>query len=206
MHKASQVLIKWAQVRSGWFEGAMALGVEFDAKKMKMHKEASLMLSTWFWFDGGLPCILQNPKDIHWGESGLHNESGPAAYYSPYFALWSINGVAVDRQIVVSPETQTIKQIEEEKNEDVRSIRINRFGWHRYIEESNSTLIDDRRNDVEGTREALYRTRYGKRLIATCPSGNNRIVALGVPDSIETCQQAQAWLAGEQSFNAIGRT
>ena len=106
----------------------------------------------------------------------------------------------------MQPETQTIDQIDSEENEDVRSIRIERFGWHRYIEESNAHCVDARRNDIEGTREALYATAHGRRLIATCPSGNNRIVALGVPDDVDTCESAQAWLNNDPTLNLIGRT
>ena len=101
---------------------------------------------------------------------------------------------------------RSIKQIENETNSDVRSLRIERFGWHRYIEESEAFIQDSRYNSIEGTREALYNTKNGRRLIATCPSGKGRIVSMGVPPEIDTCQQAQDWLAGEKSFRVLGRT
>jgi hypothetical protein len=133
----------------------------------------------------------------------LHCEDGPSIKYINR-TFWHINQIRVDEQIVMRPETQTIEQIDEEKNNDVRSIRIQRFGWVRYIEESNAELLDSRQDDIEGTHEALYKTKYGKRIVCNCPTGGTH--APGVPDSVNTCVEAQLWLAGENPFRVLGRT
>jgi len=149
--------------------------------------------------------ILKRPAEIHWSVQGmLHNDSGPAAYYSPLFALWSIDGIAVDEQIVMRPETQTLEQIDGEKNADVKSIRIARFGWPRYLRESNAKMLDTRDNEVEGTKEALYVAGDQKRLVATCPTG--RVFAMGVPSDVQNCEQAAHYLQGPIKFNLVTRT
>lgn len=137
----------------------------------------------------------------------LHNDCGPAADYSEFFRLWSIEGVEVDEQIVMSPESQTLEQIDGEQNNDVKSIRIERFGWDRYLKESGAEVVDSRRNEVENTHEALCRTKSGQlRFMATCPSGKK--VSLGLPpNGVETCEQAQNWLSGSFSGRrCVGRT
>ena len=140
----------------------------------------------------------------------LHNESGIALAYPDGWGIWALNGVRVDEQIVMRPETQALKQIDNEKNEEVRRLRIERFGWPRYIAESNADCIDSRRNDIDGTTEALVRLKDGSvRLLCACRS-TGRTYAVGVLREIATCEQAQVWMAGGSSvsasrkFNVIG--
>lgn len=138
-------------------------------------------------------------------ENQLHCEDGPAVHYPDNTSIWMINGIGVDEQIVMAPETQTIDQINNETNQDVRSLRIDRFGWVNYLHISKAKCIDERHNDVEGTREALYSTKLGDtRLVVTCPTG--RLFALGVPKTIKSCEQAQKWLGPQRKVNVIGRT
>jgi hypothetical protein len=138
-------------------------------------------------------------------ENQLHCEDGPAVHYRDNTSIWMINGIGVDEQIVMAPETQTIDQINNETNQDVRSLRIDRFGWVNYLRISKAKCIDERHNDVEGTKEALYTTKLGDtRLVVTCPTG--RLFALGVPKTIKSCEQAQSWLGPQRKVNVIGRT
>ncbi len=82
------------------------------------------------------------------------------------------------------PETQTIKQINAEQNQDVRAIRIDRYGWPKYLRDSNAKCIDFRDNEIEGPRRRCTSHSHGdKRLVATCATG--RIFAMGVPSSVE---------------------
>ena len=108
--------------------------------------------------------------------------------------MWFLSGVLVDEQIVMQPQTQTIKQIRGEKNEEVKRIRIERFGWPDYLQGINARLIDSRRNDVEGTRESLYRADNAAVLVCACPS-TAKVFGLEVPPNVETCQQAQSFLS-----------
>jgi hypothetical protein len=152
-------------------------------------------------------CILQHrPSEIHMDPQGrLHNESGMACRYRDGFGVWTIHGIRVDEQIVMRPETQTIAQIDAEENGDIRSIRIDRYGWTSYLRDSGAACIDFRDNEVEGTKEALYRTSKNEtRLVATCATG--RVFAMGVPSNVSTCLEAQNWLSGGRGFRIVGRT
>ena len=101
------------------------------------------------------------------------------------------------------PETQTIKEIRNEDNEEVKRIRIERYSWQKYLNEINATLIDERRNDIEGTREYLFKADDDMRaLLCACPSTHKEFV-LEVPPETETCEDAQAWLSNGLSRRII---
>lgn len=150
--------------------------------------------------------LCDRPAVLNRNEAGrLHCEDGPAIAWRDGWALWHLNGVQVDEQIVLRPQTQTVEQIDLEQNQDNRSIRIERFGWPRYLKDSGSVCQHERKNEVEGTREALYRTPKGEqRLVVTCPTG--RLFALGLPPEVKTCEEAQHWLGGGKNFNVIAST
>jgi len=135
-------------------------------------------------------------------EGQLHCEDGPAVQYPDGWSVYAINGILCDEQIIMRPETQNIKQINSDSNADRHAIRIERFGWTRYLKESKAKLIDERSNEVEGTLEALYSLKKTRRLVATCPTG--RVFTMGVPTSVKTCEQAQNWL-GNQPLDAPSR-
>ena len=107
----------------------------------------------------------------------LHCEDGPAVEYRDGFKLWRIHGVEVNEQIVMSPESQTLEEIDNEENEEVKRIRIERYGWNKYLTEKNAECLDMRRNDIENTREALMRCGDMVVLVCACPS-TARVYAL----------------------------
>jgi hypothetical protein len=102
----------------------------------------------------------------------------------------------VDEQIVMRPETQTIEQIERERDEERRRIRIERFGWERYLRESGAEVVDSRTNDRDAQEEVLYKMRNSdtRRFCCSDPSTGRRY-ALGVPMTINSCQAAQDWMS-----------
>ena len=157
----------------------------------------------WFLPHKNICWVSERHNDLHKNAEGqLHREDGPAVQYTDGWQLWRIAGIEVDEQIVMRPETQNLKQIEDEQNEEVRRIRIERFGWPRYIAESNAECMEVRRNDIDATREALIRMRTGEvRLLCACRS-NGRVYAVGVPREIKTCREAQNWMAQGSSVLA----
>jgi hypothetical protein len=148
-------------------------------------------------------CDRAAVRDVN-EEMQLHSESRPALQWRCGSARWFIDGIEVDEQIVMRSETQTIEQINAEENEDVRSIRIERFGWDRYLQDSRP--IDQRYNAVEGTLEELHVLPNGsRRFVATDPSG--KLCSLGVPPEIDTCEGFARWFdPSEEKSNILGRT
>lgn len=159
----------------------------------------------WFPTDRGVLFVEKHTSVRFNDRNEAHCDNGPAIAYADGTAIYIIDGIRVTEQIVMRPETLTVAQINEEQNNDVRTIMLNRYGWAKYLNEINADCIDERENVIEGTYEALFDTpRDGKRLVATCSTG--RVVTLGVPPEIKTCADAQQWLSGSPEFKSIGRT
>ena len=143
----------------------------------------------------------------------LHCEDGPAMELHDEHSeleeecnMWFINGVEVTKQIVMSPETQTIGDIAGEINEEIKRIRIDRYGWSRFLEEIDSIMIDENKNDIEGTKEYLFTADLGnttiKAMLCICPSTGKEFV-LEIDPSVETCEEAQSWLSNGLSKRII---
>ena len=150
--------------------------------------------------------VLQHRhSELHRDDRGrLHNPNGMAVKYRDGWGCWRINGVAVDEQIVMRPESQTIKQIGDEQNAEVRRVRIERYGWTKYLQESGAKCLNQRKNEIENTREALFAGPGMRVMVVTCPTG--RLFSLPVPEEVKSCEQAHNWLAGDRGLTSIGRT
>jgi hypothetical protein len=141
--------------------------------------------------------------EIHLSGETLHNDKGPAVAYCDGFKIWAINGVLVDEQIVMRPETQTLEQIKEETNEECRRIRIERFGWPRYLSEMKAEVVDNRVNQVEKVQETLLRIAEPAMvaLMCACPS-TGRVYCIEVPPDTGSCAAAQKWLESKPDWLA----
>jgi hypothetical protein len=144
-----------------------------------------------------LAVCQRRPLAIHRDDQfRLHSESGMAIQYRDGWGFYAWHGVRLGHdgeQIILRPQTQTIEQIDADENEEVRRIRIERFGWLRYLAETNAEVVHSRRNDIENTKEMLCRRGPMQVLVCHCPS-TARVYALEVPREIATCEQAQNWL------------
>lgn len=181
--------------------------VELDSELFQPFITLAMHVS-WCYINDGVVYFSRKPTAINIEENGLiHNENGPAIEYKDGFKIWAIDGCRVSEKIVMRPEQLSLKEIHEELNSDIQAVMVDRFGWEKYIKESDVSLIDSRENLVEGTLEALYETKYhGNRLVVTCPTG--RVFTMGVPKNIKDCKSAQFWLSNDEKrqFNVIGRT
>lgn len=153
-------------------------------------------------------CLVTDfPDEIHRdADNQPHREDGPSHAWRDGWKLWYIDGIAVDEQIVMHPETQTISQIERETNSDVKAIRIARFGWARYLEEIKAEVVDEYENIIEGgTWETVFRLPDGNHVfVVTCASA--RLFAMGLPAGIETCADARRWRERGRNIQVVGRT
>ena len=161
----------------------------------------------WWWPFKGAVIMTDRPCALHRDGNGrLHNESGMALEYRDGWGIYAIGGVRVDEQIVLHPETQTVEQIKKEGNAEIKRIRIERFGWDKYLAAIEATVIDHRHNPLENTAEALVRAADGMTvLLPTCKTG--RMFALEVPPNTRTCEEAQNYLHSGSAVDAlIGKT
>lgn len=195
---------------SMWYVGYAAMYDFANRIDLEMDQEKLVPFLNWVrccpfvLFDENTVYVSRKPAEIHFNDNDqLHNESGMSCEFADGWGIYSINGVAVDEQIVMRPETQTIQQIRDEQNEEVKRIRIERRGWDTYLAEIGAELVDERRNDIEGTREYLFKADDGMMaLMCICPSTGKEFI-LETPPSTKTCREAQAWLSNGLSERII---
>lgn len=161
----------------------------------------------WWWMFEDICAISDRPISIsRTSENRLHNESGPSIEYSDGFKVWTIHGVRVNEQIVMRPETQTTEQIKQEQSEEIRRVRIERYGWERYIQDTHAKVISRNHDDISNQTELLVELEDGtRRMIVIDPSTSRRYV-LGVPRDTQSAQDGQRYLSQGLSDFSVGRT
>ena len=152
-------------------------------------------------------CILsEKPVRCNLLEGVIHSEDDPAVGYKDGFCVWAINGVKVDEQVVLHPKTQTLEQINSEENEEVKRIRIERYGWTDYLEQSGAEVLETkiiRLNSDTTWMESLMQLNDIKVLCTYDPS-TGRLYVLEVDPRCKTCQDAQYYLqAPEEAFSGF---
>lgn len=195
----------WWRAWAGWYEGGYKIGVQYDKSEYEDYQAWAANIP-FIVPMVELAIVSESISHAYFEGRELNNESGPAMRFADGWSMWAISGVRVDEQIVMDPGSQTIQQIHDEGNTEVQRIRIDRFGWSRYLEESGAKVLDEGRNDIENTYEVLADTPLGQRLITHCPSTGRRY-SLGLPgDRVKTCEEAQQRLWGDrQNFTIVGR-
>lgn len=59
------------------------------------------------------------------------------------FCGWYLGGIAVDRRVVMEPETITVQEIQNERNAELRRILLARYGEARYLDDSGAKLLHE---------------------------------------------------------------
>lgn len=75
------------------------------------------------------------------------------------------------------------------------ALEVELLGWEGLVQSQDAHLLHRRDNAIEGTIELLFEFKQAKFLVATCRTGKVVILPVGV--SVTSCEQAQAWLAGD---------
>ncbi len=134
-------------------------------------------------------------------EQRFHDENGPALKFSDDFSVYFWRGRRVNRELIESPQTITIEQIEKEKNVDTRSILIERYGLSRFLQDTGAVKVHEDECGV------LYRKAFehGDTLTDeplmvvmvtnSTPEadGTRKQFFLRVPPNVATAREAVAW-------------
>lgn len=142
--------------------------------------------------------------EVHLERQRLHREDGPA-FISLNLRLWYLRGVEVTETIVMSPALQRLDEINNEPNTEVKRIRIERYGWGRYLQASKATVIEHVRDEIRQTDESLMACGDMRVLVCACPS-TARVYSLEVPATCNSVEQAQNYLSGGRARRIIGAT
>jgi hypothetical protein len=205
----------YGQQEQSWiafYTFAERIGVPYQADKSKhLGWWRDIAESCCWWTPYENICFVSNrPAEVHINDRRvLHNESGPAMLFRDGWPVWAIDGVhlgAKGEQIVMRPESQTVAEIRGEGNEEIRRIRIERFGWLKYLKVSGAKLRDQRFNERDFQNEELYSLDDGSQRISLRDPSTGRRYALGVPAEIKTCEAAQNWLSHDLDKFAVHRS
>lgn len=193
---------------------AALIGVDTDADSWPyelMHEAQTVMM-----FQSQVLVLAARPT-IHKNAAGeLHNDEGPAVQWADGAKQYYIDGHALGHLgelIVERPQDLTIEHINNEENEEIKRLAIDKFGWGKYLDGVGATLLDRRENAVDNTIEALvsvqqkiWQRRWGwnstpeeqtieqRKLILSCRS-TARQYFLAVPEEIRNCVEGQRWMA-----------
>jgi hypothetical protein len=166
----------------------------------------SLSKNSFWWYPFKDFCVCSDrPKMISRENNLLHNESGPSIEFRDGYKMWSIQGVALDEQIVMMPETLTLEQIEKEENVEKRRIMIERFGYERYLIESKAECIDYSAGLglVGSAPRALYRLSKGEKVLFGTDGSTKRPYFMSVPNEATTCSEAHRLISGLDNENRL---
>jgi hypothetical protein len=97
----------------------------------------------WFYPFSDFCLISDKPVRISRDEQGrLHDDSQKAIEYSDGWGFCSVHGVVVPDYVIESPNEINTEKIESESNSEIRRVMLDRFGWDRYILETDTKPID----------------------------------------------------------------
>lgn len=150
----------------------------------------------WLWADQNFCVICDRPEELHSDGVTLDNRHGPAIKFRDGMSIYVIGDVTVDEQIVMAPETQTIEQIDNEQNVEVKRIRTEQYGWDRYLQETGAKVLDFTQIKTldGGWLECLVETKDGDHILCTVDPSTGRIFNLQVSPECVTCSEAQRYL------------
>lgn len=129
----------------------------------------------------------------------LHNTNGPALIFPDGYKIYALHGVHSPPGYVEEAESVTGRDIELERNIELRRVLIDRFGVERYLRETGAAVVD------RSERGTLYRKQQAGdesmmivqvRNSTPEPDGSYKDYFLRVPPTMQTAQEAIAWTFG----------
>jgi hypothetical protein len=132
----------------------------------------------------------------------LHCEDGLACGYPDGWGVYAWHGVRVPADLILRPQDQTIAQIQQESNAEIRRVRLERYGFDRYVQDTGAAVIHA---DETGT---LYRNEFPDdeplvmvSVLNSTPEADQSFkrYMLRVPPDMTQARQAVAWTFGRQA-------
>jgi hypothetical protein len=127
-----------------------------ELNKLTMWKEIGMSAMWWYPFEG-ICFICDRPQELNFDEQKrLHAEDRSAYLFRDGWNGYYWHGVSVPEYVVMRPEEITPKKITEEKNQEVKRVMMERYGWHKYLDNVSAKLIDKRLDPTNGKDLLLY--------------------------------------------------
>lgn len=185
------------------------LGLTEETKQMAGLWACSREFGWWAPYENAA-VVMARPQAIHLDGLGrLHHESRKAVEYPDGWGLYCWKGVVVDQVVIETPEKITVKSIDEERNAEVRRVKLERFGTERYLREAGAKVLDEvgRDHEIKGLQTARLLRRDLEDdepivmvdLLDSSPEADGvyKRYMIRVPPDTTTCRQAWAWINGK---------
>jgi hypothetical protein len=176
---------------------------------MKMIKNAAGQIHC---LDGPAFCPDED-TDMYYVDGVLHREDGPAVVFkkSPIDNLYIFMGVGLNaagadigKKIIENPEELTVDEVNKIENEEIRRIAIDRMGAERFLEAANALIVDQCVNDIDGTKEALFKAGNILYFCGICRS-TGRVYYIPINPEIKTCEEARFFMSsGKDVKKCVG--
>lgn len=139
-------------------------------------------------------------------DTRCHNETGPAVLWRDGTCEYYWHGMPIPCNVVKDPSSITVKQIEKERNAEIRRVMIDQYGVARYLRECG--LIIDETVDEVGNPLRLYcrsedRVNSDEPIVmlemtnsTVDPDGTVRTYMRRVPPNITSAIEARNWVCG----------
>ena len=186
------------------------IGVKYDENLNTLNIWDSLIKKIGFFFPQPNVCVVCNrPKELYFDDNNeFHNEEGPAVVFrNGWGEKYFLSGVEVPKFVVMSPDTITLNHIEDEENQEVRRIMIERMGVGKYLEESGATIVDIQSGHGKETwSRALMKDKENRKFLVTSDTSTSRIYHIQVPESVNTCAEASNALSKKPEKMMVGES
>jgi hypothetical protein len=169
-----------------------------------MHKELNLeccaqleglinlaQLISWWWpFDEAvvvtpLPSFICRDE-----ENRLHHDGRKALEYPDGWGIYSWHGVRVPEDLIIHPENITHQEILQEKNQELKRIKLERYGLTRWLDDvgAKEVAVDDRGTLVETNAMSSWTDEDEElaKFVVVKDSSTDRMYALRVPPDTKT--------------------
>ncbi len=142
-----------------------------------------------------------------------HNETGPAVLWRDGTCEYYWHGMPIPCNVVKDPSSITVKQIEKERNAEIRRVMIDQYGIAKYLRECG--LIIDKTVDEVGNPLRLYcrsddRPNSDEPIVmlemtnsTKDPDGTVRTYMRRVPPNITSAIEARNWVCGLEEGSRI---
>jgi hypothetical protein len=175
------------------------LHIEFseeDRRRFTLFQEVAQSCN-WWWPYEKVCIVSDRPKSVSMQNNVIHNEAGPAIEFRDGFKVWAIEGVRVTEQIVMSPDTLTVDQIQKETNLEVQRIMTQRYGVSTYLKNSKAEIVDMDTLTLEGSAtRMLCKDASGNKWLIGTDGSTKRVYHMAVPREANTCVEAHNMIAG----------
>ena len=130
----------------------------------------------------------------------LHSADGPAVSWPDGDRYFFWHGIQVAERVITQPETITVREVQQERNTELRRCLIQRYGQERYLRDSGATAIV---RDEWGTLYRAERPSDTPLVMVQVtnstpePDGSYKDYFLRVPPAMRTPREAIAWTFGK---------